>query len=153
MRLGIDFGTTNSSVAFYDGQRLFPVRLDPAADNPDILPSLIYIDRAHQVTLGSAAADEYLRHETGRPVVWEKRLVGEIEVFRANTLHRANVGDHGRGRPRAVVTVGQDGAARRYLRGTEIFGRFYTLDELIAFILSALRQRVRRISASGVRVW
>ena len=76
--------------------------LDPAADSPDVLPSLIYVDRAEQVTLGTPAADEYLRHETGRPVVWEKRSVGEIEVFRAEQHYIeamsviTDVGAHGR---------------------------------------------------------
>jgi molecular chaperone DnaK (HSP70) len=41
MRLGIDFGTTNSGIAFYDGRRLFAVRTNPENENPDVLPSLI----------------------------------------------------------------------------------------------------------------
>lgn len=142
MRLGIDFGTTNSSVAYFDGQRLHPVPLDPEADSPEVLPSLIYVDRAHNVTLGSAAADEYLRRETGRPVVWEKRLVGEIEVFRAE-LHYIE--------PMSVITdIGANGrllqSVKTALRdptyeGTEIFDRYYPLDELIALVLRALKER------------
>ena len=48
MRLGIDFGTTNSAVAYYDGESLTPIEIDASTDIPNILPSLIYIDREHQ---------------------------------------------------------------------------------------------------------
>ena len=79
MRPGIDFGTTNSSIACFDGNRLHRLELDPANDNANILPSLIYIDRDHHAVVGTAAAIEYLRRETGRAVSWEKRRVGEID--------------------------------------------------------------------------
>ncbi len=81
MRLGIDFGTTNSSIALYDGEKLVPIRLDPASETPFVLASLIYIDRDHTAILGTAAARQYLRLETGRPVRWEKRYVGDVEVI------------------------------------------------------------------------
>jgi hypothetical chaperone protein len=150
MRLGIDFGTTNSSIAFYDGHTLSPVRLDAEGDNPYILPSLVYISRDHRAVLGTAAAAEYLRCETGRPVNWEKRPVGEVEVI---------VGGGGGGPIRYVqqMSVIVDTAANgRLLQsvktalrdpaydGTEIFDRFYTLDELIAIILRALREAAER---------
>jgi hypothetical chaperone protein len=150
MRLGIDFGTTNSSIAFYDGHNLAPVRLDPEGDNPYILPSLIYVDRDHRAVLGTAAAAEYLRRETGRPVKWEKRPVGEVEVV---------VGGGGSAPIRYVqpMSVIVDTAANgRLLQsiktalrdpaydGTEIFDRFYTLDELVAIVLRALREAAER---------
>ena len=68
-RIGIDFGTTNSSVAYYDGKRLHPIELDPTNENPHVLPSLIYMDREYHTRLGSAAANEYLARETGRRIV------------------------------------------------------------------------------------
>ena len=69
MRIGIDFGTTNSSVAHYDGQKLTPIPLDPVNENPYVLPSLIWINQEYQTKLGTAAANEYLARETGRRIV------------------------------------------------------------------------------------
>ncbi|MDX9955696.1 MAG: hypothetical protein RBT75_16465, partial [Anaerolineae bacterium] len=80
MRIGIDFGTTNSAVAYYDGETLHPVEIDPGNDNPRVLPSLIYIKRDHATSLGSSASAEYLEQETGRRPVWEKRHMGAIEI-------------------------------------------------------------------------
>src|SRR5512140_875928 len=84
MRLGIDFGTTNSSIARYDGATLSRLELDPASDNAHVLPSLIYIDREQTSVVGTRAAHEYLERETGRPVTWEKRRVGEIDMAAAD---------------------------------------------------------------------
>jgi hypothetical chaperone protein len=150
MRLGIDFGTTNSSIALYDGSSLFPVRLDPGSDTPYVLPSLVYIDRAHRATLGTAAAREYLRHETGRPVRWEKRYVGDVEVVVGGGGGGPIVYDH------AMIVTVDTGANGRLLQsvktalrdaeydGTEIFDRYYTLDELIAIVLAGLKSRAEQ---------
>src|SRR5512138_2784652 len=78
---GIDFGTTNSAIALYDGQELQRPEIDPGSDNPLVLPSLLYINRQQQPVVGTAAARQYLSSETGRQAKWEKRRVGEIDVF------------------------------------------------------------------------
>ncbi|MBZ0299496.1 MAG: Hsp70 family protein, partial [Anaerolineae bacterium] len=146
MRLGIDFGTTNSGIAFYDGQRLFAVRTKPENENPDVLPSLIYIDREHQATVGIEAAFAYLEHDTGRPVKWQRQHVGTVEIVVA-------------GKGDDAITYGQDlyalvdvAAHGRLLQsiktilrsptydGTQIFDRFYTVDQLITLLLRALKE-------------
>ena len=70
-KFGIDFGTTNSSIATYDGEKLHRPALDPGSDNPLILPSLLYINRLQQPVVGTTAAQQYLRYETGRQAKWE----------------------------------------------------------------------------------
>ncbi len=147
MHIGIDFGTTNSSVAHFDGERLHPVPLDLTNENPLVLPSLIYIDRAHQKKLGTAAANEYLEHETGRRITWERRHVGAIEVV---------VGGSGSGPVRYMedVSIITDTAAQGRLlqsiktalrdpryEGTNIFDRYYTIDEMIALLLLSMKER------------
>ena len=147
MRLGIDFGTTNSSVALYDGTSLLSIRVDPESETPFVLPSLIYIDREHSAVLGTEAAREYLKQETGRPVRWERRYVGDVEVVVGGGGSGPIVYDH-------PMTVSVDTAANgRLLQsvktalrdakydGTDILGRFYTLDELIAIVLRELKSR------------
>lgn len=148
MRLGIDFGTTNSAVAVFDGDRLIPVQIDPRSDH--VLPSLIYIDREFKAVVGYQAAQEYLHRESGRRVKWERRYLGDIEMLVASTG----------GTPIRVIEsiyVMIDTAANGRLiqsiksalrdpsyNGTYVFDRFFTLDELIAIVLSELKRGAER---------
>lgn len=145
MRLGVDFGTTNSSIAFFDGNELFSMRLDPLNDNHFVLPSLVYIDRNHEPTVGTKAGEEYLLRETGRQVKWEERHVGEIEYWVAG---RGGSPIHYFQDAHAMVDTAANGRLLQSIKtalrserydGTEIFDRFYTIDELISIILHSLR--------------
>ncbi len=144
-RIGIDFGTTNSSVAYYDGKKLHPIELDAANENPHVLPSLIYMNREYRTLLGTQAANEYLARETGRRIVWERREIHPIEIIVAgggsSPIHYwhdlyidTDIGANGR-LLQSVKTALRD---PRY-EGTEIFGRYFTIDELIAIILRAMK--------------
>lgn len=142
MRLGIDFGTTNSSIARYDGATLSRLELDLASDNSHVLPSLIYISREQNAVVGTRAAHEYLESETGRPVAWEKRRVGEIDMAAADMSWVETV--------HILVDTAAQGRLLQYVKtalrdpsyeGTQVFGRFYTVDELIAILLGWLKAR------------
>lgn len=137
---GLDFGTTNSSLAYYDGQTLHRPHLDRAGDNPAVLPSLLYIDRQQQSLVGTAAAQQYLQHETGRRATWEKRIVGEIDVVSSGASYVQSV--------HVLVDTGAHGRLLQYIKtalrdpgydGTQVFNRFHTVDELIAEILRPLK--------------
>lgn len=144
MRLGIDFGTTNSAAAVYDGEKLHPIQIT-SPKKSQILPSLLYVDRQHQAKMGLEAAAEYAVRETGRAVHWRNRKAGLIQYWVASTG----------GSPILVtedlVITYDDAALGRLLQsiktalrlehyhGTQIFDRFYTLDELIELVLSKLK--------------
>ncbi|HRW10866.1 MAG TPA: hypothetical protein P5121_37450, partial [Caldilineaceae bacterium] len=78
MRIGIDFGTTHTSAALYDGNRIHPIPLDPRNDNPNLLRSMIYVNREQQIHLGLDAVRTFLEQDTGRKVVFEEKVVGTI---------------------------------------------------------------------------
>lgn len=150
MRVGIDFGTTNSAVAYYDGATLYPVEIDPGNENARVLPSLIYIKRDHETRLGSAAAAEYLEQETGRRPVWERRHMGAIEMivggpgsgpihYMHDIFDQVDIAANGR-LLQSVKTVLRD---PKY-EGTVIFDRYYAVDELIAILLRAMRARAEQ---------
>ncbi len=150
MRIGIDFGTTNSAVAYYDGRTLQPVELDPQNENPYVLPSLIWIDRRYQTRLGTAAAHEYLERETGRRIVWAKRDIGAIEIIVAGTgsspihyWHDVNIITDIAAKGRLLQSIKTVLRDPRY-EGTTIFERYYPLDELIALILRTMREQASR---------
>ncbi len=139
-RFGIDFGTTNSAIAFFDGREFHRPVVDSGSDNPLVLPSLLYIDRQQQPTAGLAAALKYLHNETGRRATWEKRRVGEIDVVASGVSYVQTV--------HVLVDTGAQGRLLQYIKtalrdpgydGTQVFDRFYTVDELIALILRPLK--------------
>lgn len=147
MRLGIDFGTTNSAVALYDGHTLTAVQVDLQSDTPQILPSLIYITREHDHYLGTTAMQTYAERETGRPVRWKRHYIGEFEVmvggpgsgpivFMQDAYAWSDEGAQGR-LLQSVKTALRDGT----YQGTRIFDRFYTLDEFLVKLLRELREQ------------
>ena len=153
MWLGIDFGTTNTSAAVYDGDKLDYIPLDPQNSSEYNLRSMIYVDNQHRVRLGVDAAQTFLREDTGRPVVLEEKVVGTIE----NTVASQGYEPGEQGGPITIiydVLIDEDVAIRGRLlqsiktglrsaayQGTKIFGKYYTIEELIAFILRHVRQR------------
>lgn len=146
IRLGLDFGTTNSAVALYDGETLHPLASDPANDNIYITPSLLYIDRQGESTIGAAAANAYLEGETGRPVRWRQRDAGELELTVASLegdpidfLQPINVLVDEAANGRLLQSIKAALFNGRY-EGTQVFGKFYRIDDLIALILRSLKQ-------------
>ena len=76
--VGIDFGTTNSTAAVFDGERVSLVKLETG--NP-IMPSATYIDRELQTQTGQTAIDRYIRDNTGRTVELIPEVIGEDHSF------------------------------------------------------------------------
>lgn len=156
MWLGIDFGTTNTSAAVYDGDKVQYIPLDPLNSSPYNLRSMIYVDSRQRVRLGVDAVQTFLREDTGRPVVLEEKVVGTIE----NTVASQGFETGEQGGPITViydVFVHEDVGIRGRLlqsiktglrsatyRGTKIFGRPYSVEELIAFILRHVRERAEQ---------
>ncbi|MEM9624557.1 MAG: Hsp70 family protein, partial [Pseudomonadota bacterium] len=76
--IGIDFGTTNSAAAVFDGEQIQLVQLE--ADAP-IMPSATYIDRDLQTLTGQAGIDRYIADNSGRTVELTPEVVGEVSQF------------------------------------------------------------------------
>lgn len=146
MRLGVDFGTTNSSVAIYDGDTLHALIADSVNDNPYVMPSLIYIDRKKRVTVGAKAAKLYLKDETGRQVRWRQREAGEFEVTVASFegdpidyIQQVNVLVDEGAKGRLLQSIKTALFNQRY-EGTQVFETYYRIDNLIAIVLGHLKQ-------------
>ena len=153
MRIGLDFGTTNSGAAAFDGHqvRLFP--LDPFSRDPTVMRSTLYVTRDQQVFIGQEAIDTYYRQNIGRPSQMVRQYVGEIEIT-------MGVVESVKGYPGGPSTFVRDvyvlvdeltpgrmlrslksGLATSY-EGTTIFDHYYTLEELLALYLREVRERV-----------
>ena len=72
--VGLDFGTSNSTAAWFDGQRLHYVPLEGASP---ILPTAIHLDRHYTAITGQAAIDRYVEENRGRRVELTAEVIGE----------------------------------------------------------------------------
>ena len=85
---GVDFGTTNSSVAVTDGSHLRVLTLDPHNDNPTSLPSLLYITSEGEFIIGRSAANAFIDRNVDREV-----LLAQIDLVAATSIDRMGVWD------------------------------------------------------------
>ena len=74
----MDFGTTNSTAALFDGDQVVLVPLEGA---DPIMASATYIDRDLQTSTGAAAIGRYIDDNTGRTVEIIPEVVGETSSF------------------------------------------------------------------------
>jgi hypothetical chaperone protein len=153
--IGIDFGTSNSAAAIFDGQGVKLVKL--TAHNP-IMPSANYIDRDFMAEIGQEAIDEYIKGNQGRKVELSVEVLGE-----ARTSAGGPDGPAGEGETSKVYGQAfNDGSLPgRLFRGTKrllgnlasdrtlIFSRPFRLVALVTPILvgirGALRDAIRQI--------
>ncbi|MDG2046345.1 MAG: Hsp70 family protein [Halioglobus sp.] len=72
--IGIDFGTSNSAAAVFDGERITLIKL---ATPDSVMPSANYIDRAFQSSTGQCAIEDYISGNRGRKVELSLEVFGE----------------------------------------------------------------------------
>lgn len=152
MIVGMDFGTTNSGMAVYDGKELRRLPLDPANENPRIARTAVYITNQQDVFIGRQAINRYFEHNVGRPVKLQKVWVGEIEVI-ADLVYFVQD---------AYVWVDVMSPGRLFLSfktnlrdqeytGTVIGQFFYPLESLVALYLYITRRRAEEMLGQKIK--
>ncbi|MEX2469130.1 MAG: Hsp70 family protein [Pseudohongiellaceae bacterium] len=151
--IGIDYGTSNSVAAVFDGSRVHLAMLE---NNSPVMPSATYVDRDLRIRTGQQAIDQYIESNMGRTVELSAEVLGE---GRGST---GQIGD--RGLPeeastetfygQSVVDAGQPG---RLFRGVKrllgsgrdarlmVFDRPFRLVALITPLLLRIRESLTRL--------
>ncbi|MGC2559122.1 MAG: Hsp70 family protein, partial [Terriglobales bacterium] len=123
--IGVDFGTTNSSIACIDQSgNVKLARFPYLGDLTDSYRSLLYLQRMKEGgrnNLKSWTGPEGIEHYLSADV--KGRLIQSLKSFLSS----------------------------RTLHGTEVFGRRYTLEDLIARILRDLREKVEHQCGIDIR--
>ena len=83
--IGIDYGTSNCAVAFYDGETVRYATLEAGHASPEVMPSALYLERQGGFEVGRAAIDAYVSDNAGRTIRLSPERVGEISVTVAGT--------------------------------------------------------------------
>jgi Fe-S protein assembly chaperone HscA len=131
--VGIDLGTTNSLVAYMEGDR--PVVI-PGEDGLNLVPSVVALDEKGQIVVGSAAR-KYLIETPERAVYSVKRLMGrDVEDVR----------DELKLFPFRLADDLAPGEVLRIKLGDKTF----TPPEISAFILRQLKRNAERYFAAPV---
>ncbi|WP_263410645.1 Hsp70 family protein [Terriglobus tenax] len=116
-RIGIDFGTTNTSIARAEGGQVTLAHFAAQAGETPSYRSLLYLEQAR---------------EKNRPVVHS--YTGPAGIERYLAADHDSVGTQGR-----LIQSLKSYLPSKTLTGTEVFGRRYTLEDLIARILTDVR--------------
>lgn len=146
VKVGIDFGTSNSGVAVFDGQRVQLLPVDPKNVLPEVVKTVLYITRDYRPSIGQEAVEHYYRDNVNRQRRFVKQWTGEIDVYGADMHYVQDVF--------VYVDELQPGRLLQYLKtalrketyeGTQIFERYYTVGDLAKTYLSLLKQRAEDV--------
>ncbi len=146
MIIGMDFGTTNSGMALYDGRNVNVLPLDPSNANPRVARTALYITNDQSISIGRGAVDQYFAQNVGRPVKMQKVWVGEIEVIADLVYYITDV----------YVWVDALSPGRLFLSiktglrdenytGTVVGRLFYSLETLVALYMSVTKARAEQL--------
>jgi hypothetical chaperone protein len=165
---GVDFGTSNSSVAIAADSDVRVLPIDPDNDSPTSLPSLLYIARDGDVTVGRAAANTFIERNVDREVIVravelgvniEGYVGGELDNDYGLTVRKEGDENTEVVTARAMVEVNAPGRLFQSLktslrhtqfRGTEVFGTLYQIEELTAAILRRIKETADEAAGRSV---
>jgi hypothetical chaperone protein len=150
LKVGLDFGTSNSGVAIRDGDRVRLLPIDEQNLIPEVVKTILYVTRNHQYFIGQEAIELYYQHNINRIRRFEKKWAGEIEVVGGDMYFVRDVF--------VDVDVLKPGRLLQYLKtalrksggvsdiaGTMMFDRYYSVGELVQVYLAALKKRAETL--------
>jgi hypothetical chaperone protein len=150
VKVGIDFGTSNSGVALYDGRQVRLLPIDRQNITPEVVKTILYITRDDQRFIGQEAVELYYRHNVNRMRRFVKKWAGEIDYHGADGLFYVRdvfvyVDELSPGRLLQYLKTAlrKTGSASGY-QGTQVFERFYKVIDLVQAYLSLLKQRAEQ---------
>ncbi len=143
MIIGMDFGTTNSGVAVYDGNHLQLIPIDTAKQNNSVARTALYLTNDREVYIGRNAIDTYYEQNLNRPVRIERVRVGEITLTFAELpsfIRDVYIDKDVLSPGRLFVSFKTALSSLSYL-GTVVGSHFYFLEDIIALYLYIAKQR------------
>lgn len=146
LKVGIDFGTSNSGVAVYDGQHVRLLPVDPKNVIPEVIKTVLYITREYRCYLGQEAVEAYYRDNVNRQRRFVKQWAGEIDVFGADIHYVRDIYVYvDELKPGRLLQYIKTALRKEGYQGTRIFERFYTPGDLAKTYLTLLKQRAENV--------
>lgn len=152
MIVGMDFGTTNSGMAVYDGHKVTVLPLDPDNRNPRVARTALYVTNDQNVHIGRTAVNRYYEQNINRPVKMQRVWIGELEILGADMYYVTD----------AYTWIDVLSPGRLFLSiksslrdaeyaGTVIGQFYYPLEDLIALYLTLAKVRAEQLLGYELR--
>jgi len=148
--VGLDFGTSNSGIAVYDGEKVKVLPLDQRSILPEVVRTMLYITREHQYYIGQEAVEYYYQQNVNRVRRYVKKWAGELDFVGAEMHYVRDI--------YVMVDELKPGRLIQYLKtalrktygatgysGTQVFDRYYRTEDLIRVFLIALKMRAEEV--------
>jgi hypothetical chaperone protein len=154
LKVGLDFGTSNSGVALYDGHQVRLLPIDTKNVLPEVVKSVLYITRDYHPYIGQEAIQLYYRHNVNRQRHYVKQWAAEIDYSGADLHYVRDI--------YVYVDELKPGRLLQYLKtalrkevpgtytGTQIFERYYTIGQLVQIYLELLKQRAVQLLGAPI---
>ena len=145
---GIDFGTTNSSiaVAYRDRIEVIPVE---SGSTPEILPSTIYLNRDRNRAAGEEAIEQFLVTGSLKTRCGRCSLVQVIDRRRESACRQFRPG-RGCHNARLISGIKSDLAETDFI-STHSWAIDFTLTDLVSVIMRRLKIAADRVTGANVR--
>lgn len=146
--IGLDFGTTNTSAAIFDGRQVHLLPIDPANAEPTVMRTALFISRDGVPCVGREAIDRYSEGNVGREIDYQWQFIGRTEVTFADvgTVMQALYTMVDRNTPGRLFQSLKSHLSDAAFQDTDIFGTRYTLEALIGLILAVIARRVEEVT-------
>jgi hypothetical chaperone protein len=146
VRVGIDFGTSNSGVAIFRDGRVQVLPIDRKNIVPEVVKTILYITQDFRHFIGQEAVELYYKQNINRQRRFVKKWAGEID-YRGSDLHYVRdiyvyVDELQPGRLLQFIKTAL--RSDKYL-GTQIFDRYYNLSDIISVYLLELKHRAEAL--------
>jgi hypothetical chaperone protein len=145
---GIDFGTTNSSiaVAYRDLIEVIPV---DSGSTPEILPSIVYLNRDRNRAAGQEAIEQFLITGSQKTICGRCSLVHVIDGHRESTCRQFRPGS-GCHNARLISGIKSDLSETDFI-STHSWAADFTLTDLMSVIVRRLKIAADRATGANVR--
>jgi hypothetical chaperone protein len=151
LKVGLDFGTSNSGIAVYDGQRVRLLPVDPKNVLPEVIKTVLYITRDYRTYLGQEAVETYYRDNVNRQRRYVKQWAGEIDVYGADMHYVRDIFVYvDELKPGRLLQYLKTALRKDNYQGTQIFERYYTVGDLAKTYLSLLKHRAEDVLGESI---
>ncbi len=156
LRVGLDFGTSNSGVAISDGETVRLLPIERGSLLPEVVKTILYITRDNRHFIGQEAIELYYRENINRQRRFVQKWAGEIDYHGSDGLYYVRD---------VFVQVDelQPGRLIQYLKtalrkssgpggyaGTQVFEHYYRAGDLVQVYLAELKRRAEALLGEAV---
>ena len=151
MRFGLDFGTSNTSLAVWDGAKSTVLPIDPLAG--EAMPTILYVRRDGSSTVGRPAIEAYLSDNRSRGPIQRQYVSLGVKLESSNKYQQGPV------EALILTDVASPGRLFQALKSflgdklevrTNVFGEAKGLEQLIAVVLGHVRERAFELTGERV---